>query len=245
MNSNPKPDQPRTRRRFTVPFSEGVRKHSVATFLAVLVVVFVTMPFVQAMPDGRYVEILLVTALLIFAILAVGGRRTSLLAAILLGAPVFVTRWNYHFQQQDRSFSIYIACFLLFLGYIVFHFLRFIIRSPRVTSEVLCAGVATYLLLAMLWAAAYALVSRLAPGSFTGLPAGQPLLGFDALYFSGITLTTVGYGDITPVSPPARMLAMMEAFTGSMYMAVLVARLVSLYSAPGPVAESEKPRAKD
>jgi voltage-gated potassium channel Kch len=62
---------------------------------------------------------------------------------------------------------------------------------------------------------------------------------FNAFYFSFITLTTVGYGDITPVSPIARMLAVMEAMTGTLFLGVLIARLVSLYSAPGP---AEPPR---
>jgi len=56
--------------------------------------------------------------------------------------------------------------------------------------------------------------------------------GFTGFYFSFITLTTVGYGDITPVSRAARWLASMEAMTGSLYVAVLIARLVSLYSNP-------------
>jgi hypothetical protein len=100
---------------------------------------------------------------------------------------------------------------------------------------VLCAAVATYLLLGMLWASGYVLVARMNPGAFSGVAASsQPLHGFDALYFSLSTLTTVGYGDIAPVSGPARMLAMMEVVTGTMYMAVLVARLVSGYSSEPP-----------
>ena len=57
--------------------------------------------------------------------------------------------------------------------------------------------------------------------------------GFDALYFSLTTLTTVGFGDILPASGAARMLAMMEAASGTMYTAVLIARLVSVYSSAG------------
>ena len=58
----------------------------------------------------------------------------------------------------------------------------------------------------------------------------HPLQGFDALYFSFITLSTVGYGDITPLSHGARTLAMTEAMTGTIYIAVLISRLVALYS---------------
>ena len=128
------------------------------------------------------------------------------------------------------------------MAFVVFHFLRFILRAPRVSSEVLCAAVATYLLLGLLWGSAYVLVARMNPDAFSGVAAGsQPLHGFDALYFSLTTLTTAGYGDIAPVSGPARMLAMMEAVTGTMYMAVLVARLVSGYSStPAPKSENDR-----
>jgi len=64
--------------------------------------------------------------------------------------------------------------------------------------------------------------------------------GFTGFYFSFITLSTVGYGDITPVSRIARWLAAMEAMTGLLYVAVLIARLVSLYSAPGSAEQREK-----
>jgi voltage-gated potassium channel Kch len=62
---------------------------------------------------------------------------------------------------------------------------------------------------------------------------------FNAFYYSFMTLTTVGYGDITPVSKVARMLAVMEAMSGTLFLGVLIARLVSLYSTPSP-AEAPK-----
>ena len=63
---------------------------------------------------------------------------------------------------------------------------------------------------------------------------------FDAYYFSFITLSTVGYGDITPLSHGARTLAMMEAMVGTLYMAVLISRLVALYSAQSPAGSGRK-----
>jgi len=102
-----------------------------------------------------------------------------------------------------------------------------------VTVEVLCASVAVYLMLGLMWTVAYWLVDQLTPGgafSFNTSRGGQSMNGFTGFYFSFITLSTVGYGDITPVSRAARWLAAMEAMTGLLYVAVLIARLVSLYS---------------
>jgi hypothetical protein len=206
----------------------------VAWFLVALVLLFVSAPFVQMLPDGRPLEAALITLLLIAAVLAVGGRRQALVLALVLAAPVLAARWIHHFRSEDGPYKFYIAAFVVFIGFVVGHFLRFILRAPRVNSEVLCAAVSGYLLLGLLWASAYALVARLNPAAFSGAPAGQPLNGFDALYFSVITLATVGYGDIAPVSGPARMLAMVEAISGTMYVAVLVARLVALYAPHDP-----------
>jgi len=222
-----------------LPSREGLLRHSIAWFLGALVLMFVTAPFIEELPNGKLIEAVLLTTVLGTAVLAVGGRRRTLVLASLLVSPALVARWLHHFNHSEGAYSIHFAAFMVFLGFVVFEFLRFILRAPHVNSEVLCAAVATYLLLGLLWGSAYILLARMMPGSFSGLPASaQPLHGFEAMYFSLITLTTVGYGDIVPVSGPARMLAMLEAITGTTYMAVLVARLVSAYSST-PAAPSE------
>jgi len=113
--------------------------------------------------------------------------------------------------------------------------LRFVLRASSVDSEVLCASISAYLTLGLIWTMAYWLVEQLTPGAFafnTTTGTKETMEGFNAFYFSLITLSTVGYGDITPVSKVARMLAAMEAMTGLFYVAVLIARLVALYSTP-------------
>ena len=119
--------------------------------------------------------------------------------------------------------------------FLVVRLLRFILHAPSVTVEVLCASIAAYLMLGLTWTIAYWLVDQVTPGgafSFNTNGGTRSMNGFTGFYFSFVTLSTVGYGDITPVSRFARWLAAMEAMTGLLYVAVLIARLVSLYSAP-------------
>jgi ion channel len=107
--------------------------------------------------------------------------------------------------------------------------MRHALARGRVDTERLLAALDAYLLAGLLFAVAYWMLDRGWPASFGGATVGKLELP-DAIYFSFITIATLGYGDVVPVSPPARGLAMVEAVSGQMYMAVLVARLVSLYS---------------
>jgi hypothetical protein len=101
------------------------------------------------------------------------------------------------------------------------------LRSGPITFHRIQGAIAAYVLLGVLWAYAYALVEALRPGAFTGpLDPADSARAF--LYFSFVTLTTTGYGDVLPVHPAARSLANLEAVTGTLYVAILVARLVSL-----------------
>jgi hypothetical protein len=112
----------------------------------------------------------------------------------------------------------------------------FVFTRQRVTANTVCASLCIYLLLGVIWALA-STVDLLVAGSFQSTAAGataSPFARFGkgtsthVLYLSFTTLTTLGYGDIVPVSPIARALTNIEAITGQIYLAVLVARLVGL-----------------
>ena len=211
----------------------GLHRFSAAEFLIAVVLLFVVSPFVELIPGGNLIETVLITLVLVMGVLAVGRRRRTLVVAVILALPAFIGKWVNHFRPDLIPTEVFLVTGLLFVIFVVAHLLGFILRAPRVNSEVLCAGISTYLLLGLSWSFAYLLVAQLAPDAFflnNGTTTGHSMHGADAFYFSLITLSTVGYGDIIPVSNVARMLAAMEAITGSLFVAVLIARLVALYS---------------
>ena len=116
------------------------------------------------------------------------------------------------------------------MSYVIGHLLRFVLTAAKVNHETLCASIAAYLMMGLLWTICYQLLAQINPSAFEFSEPGQKMDSFNAFYLSFVTLSTLGYGDVTPVSRGARMLAVMEAITGMFYIAVLVARLVSIYS---------------
>jgi len=111
--------------------------------------------------------------------------------------------------------------------------LRFVFRGRRLTSDGFFATIVVYLLLAFVFSQLYFVMVVLDPASFSlPVPAAErapQLLHNDLLYFSLVTLATVGYGDILPRGETARMLAMLEAVVGQFYVAVIVAVFVGMY----------------
>ncbi len=111
----------------------------------------------------------------------------------------------------------------------LFSYLR---EARTITSGHLYTAASIYLLLAMLWFALYRAIEGFHPGSFLQTTIGLTNRPSDLLYFSLATLTTLGYGDIVPLSGIVRMLAVLEAAAGVLYIAITIALLVSAYKRP-------------
>jgi hypothetical protein len=221
----------------------GTMRYSAVELLAALILFFLATPFVEDMPQGEHIEGGLLTLVMISAGLAVGGRRSVLLIAGLLLVPTLLAQWSHRLFPLLISPVAHLVMGMLFMGFVVSQLLRFILLGSRVNAEVLCAGISVYLMIGLLWAMAYMLTGQLSPGAFSFVndPDNQrTMTSFNAFYFSFTTLSTVGFGDISPVSKVARTLAIMEAITGMFYVAILISRLVSMYApAAATAAESE------
>jgi len=210
-------------------------RFSTVQLLIALALFFMWAPFVEEIKGGDLIVSILFSLVLLAGVLAVADRRRVLVIALVLAIPAIAGRWINHFRPDLIPPAVFLVAGLMLIAFVIANLLRFILRAPSVNTEVLCASISAYLMLGLMWTLAYWLVDQLTPGgafSFNTNAGTRSMNGFTGFYFSFITLSTVGYGDITPVSRLARWLAAMEAMTGLLDVAVLIASLVSMYSTP-------------
>ena len=194
-----------------------------------LVVVFVLPPFLSSDSTRSLAADAAFALLLLTGVLALSERGLAwrvLMAAAAVAVGILLANRVVAVAEPSMRLAELVSLLLLLLVVLGQTF-----RAGPVTAHRIQGGIAAYLLLGLVWAQAYAVVELGHPGSFSG--AIGPATGQRAFtYFSFVTLTTVGYGDIVPVHPAARSLAILEAVTGPLYVAILLARLVSLAMAP-------------
>jgi hypothetical protein len=207
-------------------------EHALSVFLLLLVVeMFVIGPVVRIVPALGLARDLLFSILLVAGVLTVvkhwvlqwtTGIFVLLAIAVRWAAIVFGTPWLFFWNLVLSLLSM--LAFLLIV-------LWWVYREGPVTGHRVRGAVAAYLLLAVCFSFSYALIEYVHPGSFTmtlgGAEGAQPR-SVSFLYFSVVTLTTVGFGDIAAVHPVARSLVMVEALVGTLYPAILIARIVTL-----------------
>ena len=159
-----------------------------------------------------------------------GGRRWFLLALVLAAVLIRAIPVDGIVTRAEPIVLLLWSMVALFAAY---RALRYSLSSVAVDSEHLLAALNAYLLVGIFGGAICVALEAIAPGSFNvqGKPfeGGMPLA--DAIYFSFVTLATLGYGDIVPVTPIARGFAVFQAVFGQIYLAVLVGRLVGLRTA--------------
>jgi len=205
--------------------------------LAALGLLFLLTPFVEALPRGDIVESALLSLVMIFGVLALEARGRSRVVAFLLALPALAAKWVNHVRPGLCPPLVFLSLSTAFFVLVVVLLLRRLLHASRVDTNALCAGLSGYLILGLLWVPVYLLVSQLDAHAFMlgpGTEPGATMDGFRAFYFSFITLCTVGYGDVVPVSRVARMCAIIEAIAGLFYVAVFISRLVAIYSMSAP-----------
>lgn len=185
-------------------------------------------------PGGTVALVLynvLYSGMFIVGIIMARDSRRHLLVTLVTAAVYLAFSVWYSLDPAStwRIMMTYVAL-VPFQATILLILLRYVFRARRITRDVLYAGITVYLLLAVIFVPLYGLLNTQIPGAFVDNGTGAAVSWQQLIYYSLTTLTTTGYGDVLPVSPWARSLANAEMVIGVLYIAILMARLVSLYS---------------
>ncbi len=199
--------------------------------LVVLVVLFVVHPLISGtgVLSSSLVNLLFIAAVAIAAT-SVPGRRVVRSTVYSTGAVAFLSSWAAILWGQTWVELVVYGSYLGFFTLVCANVLGHVFRGGEVDTNKLYAVCCVYLLAGIAWAFLYALIETSAPGSFhlaDGVVGSRDRIS-QLIYFSLVTLTTLGYGDIVPISGFARTTASLEAIFGQAYLAVLVARLIGL-----------------
>lgn len=200
--------------------------------LVALVIFLVAIPLADDLSIGGapIIRGLVFSGLLLIGVWSLhgGGRYFQSGMAFVIGGVLL----NILAARMESPYLLYgsLVSLVGFLLVAVTFTLRQVAIGTDINANRIAGAVCVYLLLGVIWALSYAIVELRTPGSFEGFAAWTDR-GFDSewLYFSFVTMTTLGYGDLLPISATARALAYMQAVFGQFYIAVLVAGLVSAY----------------
>lgn len=200
---------------------------------AALAIFMLTGPVVgpAATPASRLIMYAVMILIFITGPLAASRTRGHLLFATILGGGMVLTGLSSSLFEQVVPFPVFFGTlFFAFLAWLVGHQLLQV--STDVNADTLWMAVNVYTLTGLFFAFLYAAIAVYDPTAFTGKFMDSPLRDqiYGFIYFSFVTLTTLGYGDITPNNIMVGTLTYMEALFGQLYVAIMIARLVGLYA---------------
>lgn len=183
--------------------ARAMQFHYLLASLVLLLAVYP--PYVIAGPSGPVALKVLTSFILITGVYAVSNRRRQVVIAGLLAVPAFGLGWLHVITGDPTTGAVESVFTLLFYAFTALVGLSRVLGTQRITTDTIYGAVSVYLLMGLTWATAYDLVESInPPGSFSAESGGGGTLAFPAfIYFSFVTLATLGYGDITPITDQA------------------------------------------
>jgi hypothetical protein len=205
-------------------------------FIALVVAILVDALAPNAFARGRFADLML-AAVLVAALVETVRTRHNAFLAMILGLPAVALRVIAAFTEDSTPMNTTVVSLTaLFIAFLIWNLLHDLAKGDRSTSERIFGALCAYVFIGLLFALFYAHMEYRQPGTFA---TSQAILTDDALteanlfpiftYFSFVTLTTLGYGDISPIAEHARTLAWFEALLGQLYLAVMVAGFVAMH----------------
>ena len=210
-----------------LPLGQVIFRGRFLYLLIYILVLIAIQPLDEAMGEFGLLLDIVVTFILISAVYAVSQKTTNTVIGILLAVPLLIIIWTrqlYHTQWLQIPESI---IGIVFFGFIITIILKHIFKEDEIRGDLIAGAAVVYLLLAVAWAYAYRAMVVIQPGSFA-MADTQNVTHSVALYYSFVTITTLGYGDIFPVTTTAKSFAILEAVVGQLYLVITIAWLVGV-----------------
>jgi len=205
------------------------------SILTVTLLIFLLLvPVAEDLERGWWLIYACFIVILLSGLYSLSHQRWHVIVAIIFVLPTFALRSLAFYYRSDELMIIGNGFSFIFFMFIAVSIINEVFRSKTVNLNKINAAISAYLLIGISWAFLYAIIEYLEPNSFQFPDSTQPLSmsGItEYIYFSFVTLTTLGYGDIRPVGEIARSFAFIEAVAGQMYLAVMIARLIGFYVA--------------
>ncbi len=205
------------------------RRHKSLILLATLLLLILLSPLLQLINASKLLDMVLTTIVVAASINAVSHRkRSTFIWAILLASLTVISGWTQAFDggEANTAHPIYLIlahCFSAALYIYIASFLfKVILIEDEITVDQIFAAVAIYIFIGLTWAHFYGITEVFQSNSITGNDGSDP----DFVYFSFVTLTTLGYGDMLPATLMTKALVIVEAITGVMFVAILISTLV-------------------
>jgi len=192
-----------------------------------IVLMFTLRPFLEGFIKINFLVDIFATLILASGVYAAQSSRRVFRIALLIAFPALIAHWLDYFIETPWLFmtsKILAGFFYIFMVVVI---LNYIFKEKQITSDVIAGAICAYFLIGILWSSVFTIFEFLEPGSFD-IPQNLQEESTSFTYYSYVTLTTLGYGDITPVSAQAKSFSLLEAITGQLYLAILIARLVAI-----------------
>lgn len=207
---------------------------SFALLFACLVGTFVLIPFVQGYPFAEEIiavafSLMLLVMIWLFETGSAHRRRN-----VAFGCVVLLSNLAAYFTPYVVIDNLSLLLNMLYFSQASALVIRRVFNSGSVTRDTILGAVCVYMLIGIIWGMGYTLLDALMPHSFSFPPDEHTVSLLDGLvrhflYYSFVSLSTLGYGDIAPLSTPARYFSALEGIAGQMYLSILVARLVGMH----------------
>ena len=209
-------------------FIELFKRDRYLFLLISLVVLLLITPLFEGVFTLTTLLDLSITIIFLASLYAIGKEEKRLRIALALLLPVITGMWVTYFVHVPYLSLVGDCCSIIFLAFTIIIILSRLFKEEEVTLDVIYSALVSFMLIALMWAFIFDILEGLSPGSFLVTEGQFEDSRIHFIYYSFVTITTVGFGDILPVSLTARAFSIVEMVVGQIFLIVLIARLVGI-----------------